>query len=159
MFSTLMNSGVDAIMQDHPIGPGLGKTSALQVIALNPGISQIELADIFGRDRSAQFRIIADLEKRGLIQREVDPNERRRHMLFVTPAGRRLIPGLEKIAHENERQVFAAISKEDYANLRRILATLWKRSVKDGRSAGLTLQRHPRTRYLSCSGKPDAPSV
>lgn len=132
MFSRYMNSGVDEIMEAHPVGPGQGKTSALQIIAHNPGISQIELSDIFGRDRSAQFRITADLEKRGLIRREADPGERRRQMLFVTDAGRKLVAGLEKIAHENEERVFSVLSPEDYATFRRILATLWKSTLQSG---------------------------
>lgn len=132
MFSRFMNSNVDELMATHPVGPGQGKTSALQVIARNPGISQIELSDIFGRDRSAQFRMTAELEKRGLIRREADPGERRRQMLFVTEAGQELIAGLEKIAHENEERVFSVLTPEDYATFRRILATLWKSTLDSG---------------------------
>lgn len=129
MFSRAMNSGVDELMADHPVGPGQGKTSALQVVVLNPGISQSELSDIFGHDRSAQFRIVQELERRGLIYRRTDPGQRRRHMLFATDAGKALVDGLEIIAHENEAVVFAALTPKEYETLRRLLVKLWKSTL------------------------------
>jgi DNA-binding MarR family transcriptional regulator len=132
MFSLEMNSGVNEIMKDHPIGPGQGKTSTLQVIVRNPGISQIELSDIFGRDRSAQFRIIQTLETQGFVRRETDPGERRRHMLFATPAGKALVAGLEKMARDNDARVFRALTPSEYAEFRRLLAKLWRSTLRAG---------------------------
>lgn len=69
LLSPIMSARVDRLMAAHPVGQGQGKTSTLQVIAKNPGISQMELSEIFGRDRSAQSRIVSDLERRNLIRR------------------------------------------------------------------------------------------
>ena len=132
MFSLAMNSGVNELMKDHPIGPGQGKTSTLQVIVRNPGISQIELSDIFGRDRSAQFRIIQTLEELGFVRRETDPGERRRHMLFATPAGKALVSGLEKMARDNDAKVFRALTPSEHAEFRRLLAKLWRSTLRSG---------------------------
>ncbi len=116
-----MGAQVDKMMASHPVGSGLGKTSTLQVVAKNPGISQMELSEIFGRDRSAQSRIVTDLERRGLIKREIDPTQRHRYKLYATQTGLDLVLGLEAMARENERQVFHALSAEEYETMRKLL--------------------------------------
>ncbi len=121
LLSPIMSGRIDKMMAAHPVGTGQGKTSTLQVIAKNPGISQMELSEIFGRDRSAQSRLVSDLERRGLIRREVDPTQRHRYNLYATETGSDLILGLEAMARENDRQIFHAISDEEYETMRRLL--------------------------------------
>lgn len=133
VLSPIMSAHVDALMASHPVGTGQGKTSALQVIARNPGISQMELSEIFGRDRSAQSRIVTDLERRGLIRREIDPTQRHRYKLYATDTGSDLIRGLEAMARENERQVFHAITPEEYETLRKLLLRVFRSHLDAGR--------------------------
>jgi DNA-binding MarR family transcriptional regulator len=121
VLSPIMSARIDKMMAAHPVGTGQGKTSTLQVIAKNPGISQMELSEIFGRDRSAQSRIVSDLERRKLIRREVDPTQRHRYKLYATDRGADLVLGLEAMARENERQIFHAISDQEYETIRKLL--------------------------------------
>jgi DNA-binding MarR family transcriptional regulator len=125
MFGQAHNAMVDETMQDNPIGPGMGKTSTLQIIGRNPGISQIEISEIFGRDRSAQLRIVSELERRGLVYRRIDPNERRRQMLFLTAEGESLVEGVDALTRKNEKAMFSALTPEEYAELRRLLRIVW----------------------------------
>lgn len=132
VLSPIMSAQVDRMMAAHPVGTGQGKTSALQVIAKNPGISQMELSEIFGRDRSAQSRIVSDLERRNLIRREIDPTQRHRYKLFATDTGMDLILGLEAMARENERQIFKAISAEEYETMRKLLLRVLRSHLGPG---------------------------
>ena len=52
------------------------------------GISQTELAACLGLDSSSLVRLIDLLERRGLIERHVDPSDRRARRLKVTELGR-----------------------------------------------------------------------
>ncbi|MCG8274118.1 MarR family transcriptional regulator [Aquamicrobium sp. NLF2-7] len=111
---TAAETTLDRRMRDHVLGPGKGKLSSLSVIANNPGISQVELARLFGRNRSTQFRIIRDLEKRGVVRSEVDPTERRRHNIHLTPLGEQLSSELDVIIGLLDEQVFSVLSESEY---------------------------------------------
>lgn len=132
VLSVIMSARVDKMMASHPVGVGTGKTSTLQVIAHNPGISQIEISEIFGRDRSIQSRLVTDLEHRGLIRREVDPTQRHRYKLYVTETGADLVFGLEAMARENEAFMFHAIDAKEYETLRKLLLRIMRSHLPDG---------------------------
>ncbi|MEV6065846.1 MarR family transcriptional regulator [Nocardia sp. NPDC052001] len=53
-------------------------------------ISQQEIADGLGIDRSEVVRLVDSLEKSGLVTRTRDPEDRRRYRLAMTTAGRKL---------------------------------------------------------------------
>jgi DNA-binding MarR family transcriptional regulator len=63
-------------------------------------------------------------EKLGLVQRAVDPDDRRVKRLRLTPEGTRTYKRLSTIAREFEAQVMAGISDAEQARLRRTLAKL-----------------------------------
>ncbi len=53
-----------------------------------------ELADREGVARPSVSRIVAALEERGYVRREVDPEDRRAALLECTPKGRKLLAEL-----------------------------------------------------------------
>lgn len=54
-------------------------------------ISQQQVADRINMDASDLVKLLDGLEQRGLIVRERAPDDRRRHVLTLTPAGRRAL--------------------------------------------------------------------
>jgi DNA-binding MarR family transcriptional regulator len=64
-----------------------GRYAVLQLIHDNPGISQTVLSRCIGSDKSTLTPILADLERRRLIIRDLDPNDRRGRRLALTAAG------------------------------------------------------------------------
>jgi len=63
-------------------------------------------------------------EKLGLVQREVDPDDRRVKRLRLTPEGTRVYKLLWTVAREFEARVMAGITDAEQARLRRTLAKL-----------------------------------
>lgn len=63
-------------------------------------------------------------EKLGLVQREVDPDDRRVKRLRLTPEGTRLYKHLSAEARVFEAHIFAGISEGEQARLRRTLAKI-----------------------------------
>ncbi|WP_199043203.1 MarR family winged helix-turn-helix transcriptional regulator [Glycomyces salinus] len=63
---------------------------ALHELDHRTGISQRELAERLGLEKSSVSRLVAGLESDGLLVRQRDPDNRRLYRLEITEAGRRL---------------------------------------------------------------------
>ncbi|MCK6211881.1 MarR family transcriptional regulator [Georgenia sp. EYE_87] len=64
--------------------------SVLDVLELRGGISQRELADELRLDPSQIVALVDSLERRGLVERRPNPQDRRQRTVVVTAAGRTL---------------------------------------------------------------------
>ncbi len=96
------------------------------------GLHQSELADRVVRDRHNMARIIAAMEKRGLIRREPDARDKRLLRVFLTRQGRELQVKLVPLAKEAVASAFSSVSRQDVEALSRlydrVLANLAKES-------------------------------
>jgi DNA-binding MarR family transcriptional regulator len=90
-----------------------GEFSTLALIVANPGIAQIELARVGGFDQTSLVGIIDDLERREWAVRYKHPDDRRRHRLEATPAGRKALDELLARALENERPAREALTPDE----------------------------------------------
>jgi DNA-binding MarR family transcriptional regulator len=77
----------------------------VQLAALNPGLTQAEIADALGTDRVSLIAIIDKLEARDLIRRERSVSDRRRQELQVTPEGRALLARGNALIKKHEAQI------------------------------------------------------
>lgn len=93
----------------------------LTVLARLPEASQQELCDELDLDRSTVADLVKRLERRGLIERHRDPNDRRRNRLLLTSAGMATLVELRPRAEEVEHVLTDGLSVEDRADLRRLL--------------------------------------
>src|ERR1700691_4369859 len=63
-------------------------------------IGQADLGRSTGVDRSDVVTVLGDLERLGLIKRSVDPTNKRRNIVTITPAGSRRLRTLDKLLDE-----------------------------------------------------------
>ena len=77
----------------------------LTLIAENPGITQTVLSRCSGRDKSTLTPALADLEKRGLVERRQDADDRRSYKLHLTTAGDALLAQLRRHADAHDREL------------------------------------------------------
>ena len=93
----------------------------------NGGVSQQELETALLIDANSVVLLLNELEAAGLSIRRRDPNDRRRHLVELTAAGRVAVDRAEKARESLEDAILADFSGEERATMKALL-----RRVLDG---------------------------
>jgi DNA-binding MarR family transcriptional regulator len=105
---------------------GLGVTRAqwkvLFRLERQPGLRQIELADMLDIEPITLSRIVDRLEEAGLVERGADPADRRAWRLHVTAKAQPLIAKLHEVADEMIAEAFAGLEPREIEITRKVLA-------------------------------------
>src|SRR5215469_14285462 len=107
--------------RSQDIGERPGRFATLTLIARNPGISQTELSQANGRDKSSLTPVIDDLARRGLIERKRTQNDRRTYRLMITPTGKKVLTMMTRCARRHERNLDSVIGERDRKRFIQIL--------------------------------------
>jgi len=83
-----------------------------------PGLRQVELADILDVEPITLCRIVDRLEEAGLVERQRDPADRRAWRLEVTEQSQPLIAKLRALADELMAEAFAGITDPELELMR-----------------------------------------
>ncbi len=97
---------------------------ALVAIVDNPGIDATRLSEIIDFDRATIGGVVDRLERKGLIQRVVNPQDKRSKVMRATPAGKALLDvSLPRVKRVQER-ILAPLSPEDRETFLRLIKTV-----------------------------------
>ena len=107
---------------ESQLGVRLKHFVVLSYLADREGIPQQELGDICGMDANNLVLVLNELEAAGLAQRRRDPQDRRRHIVEVTDAGRTAFERGERAREAVEDDVLGALDLDERQTLRRLLA-------------------------------------
>jgi MarR family transcriptional regulator for hemolysin len=112
---------------------GLGVTRAqwkvLFRLTRQPGMRQIELADMLDIEPITLSRIVDRLEEAGLVERVADPADRRAWRLHVTVKAQPLVEKLRAVADEMIADAFAGIDPQDIEITRQVLGRVRENAV------------------------------
>jgi DNA-binding MarR family transcriptional regulator len=96
--------------------------SVLRVIAANPGISQVRVAEALAIERARLVQMIDSLEAGGHVERTRSATDRRSHALRLTETGAVLVERTHGPLEAHQRNIVARIGARETEELRRILA-------------------------------------
>jgi len=109
------------LLQPGQAGPAytLSLSQAFTLHELDAGhpLSQRDLAARLRLDKSSVSRLVADMERDGLLVRERDPEDRRQYRLRLTDRGRRLHRTMASVAHGDYDRWVGAMTAEERAAL------------------------------------------
>ena len=86
--------------------------------------TQGTIADALNVDRSQLVGLLDTLEEQGLIERRRDPHDRRRHLVSLTPAGKRQLAAFRKLVRRVEDEVFSPLDDAERETLHGLLVRL-----------------------------------
>lgn len=113
-----------AALAGHDLTPS--HFAVLAAVSDGGALSQQQLADALDLDKSHMVGFIDHLERRGLVARERDPDDRRCYRIGISAAGERLLRTL----HEVDRRVQDEVLGELTADERKVLASLLARVLR-----------------------------
>lgn len=82
-----MNTLMQRAISDEEIGVPLGQLKILMYVSTHEGVNQQMICDRMNRVKPGVSRLVDGLEKKGLISRKEDKNDRRNKILQATPKG------------------------------------------------------------------------
>ena len=97
------------------IGLRLPQFGVLDFLLTNSQAVQTDLANHFAKDKSMMLRQLDEMERSGWIERQMDPNDRRRKNLVVTKAGHDAYRKAARLRHKAFAQVLEGVSEKDLA--------------------------------------------
>jgi MarR family transcriptional regulator, lower aerobic nicotinate degradation pathway regulator len=106
------------------VGLGAYDHAVLALLDEEPRETQATIADALGYDRSHLVGVLDDLEERGLIARRRDPDDRRRHLVTLTPAGTEALTRLRGIVGRIDDEFFEPLDAAERETLKDLLARL-----------------------------------
>ena len=103
----------------HPREFGL-----MTILAGRPGITQQDLAGLARIDPSSMVAVLDGLEERGLVERRVDTDDRRRRAVSLTGEGRATLEALQGEARKIHASFMEPLTEDERKQLNGLLRKL-----------------------------------
>ncbi|MBL7886318.1 MAG: MarR family transcriptional regulator [Flavobacterium sp.] len=85
----------------------------LKSLKENPNLNQAELAEKVFKDNASITRIIDLLVKSGYVEREINPNDRRKFNLNITSIGNKILTETHTIVLQNRKTALNGVAEKD----------------------------------------------
>jgi len=102
----------------------LDQCRVLAYLSRYEGLSQARLAEITDTDPMTLTRTLDRMQREGWVERRRDPNDRRAHNLYLTPAAGPLLEAMWKVADASRLQSLAGFSPAECIQFSGLLARM-----------------------------------
>jgi DNA-binding MarR family transcriptional regulator len=112
------------LIRQNGLELSLGQWIAMNALYHKEEMFQSEFVNEVFDDRPSVARMIASLEKKGLIIKEQDTFDKRKYRIRLTPEGLEIHHKLSDLILEHRKKMYKDLSKDDYLALKEILGKL-----------------------------------
>ena len=110
-----------AIERLEQVGFEIYDYSVLAILDEGVRATQATIADALTLDPSRLVALLDSLETRGLIERQRDPLDRRRHVVSITAEGKRALDRIREVIKQLEDEFFEPLDAKSRAQLHELL--------------------------------------
>ncbi|MBV6416445.1 MAG: Transcriptional regulator SlyA [Steroidobacteraceae bacterium] len=105
-------------------GVTLAQAKVLLRLTREPGMRQVELAEILEIAPMTLVRLLDQLVRAGHVERRPDPADRRAFRLYVTPAAKAVLARIERVARDVRGLALRGLPRAERAALVHALVTI-----------------------------------
>lgn len=117
-----INAQIGSVMT--PLGLSIRQYGLLLLLQDEGPQAQIVISQRVGLDRTSVMRTVDMLESRGLVRRDPDPTDRRKHSVALTDAGAELLSQTLTGVRQAEREVTGVLSEQEQELLLALLGRM-----------------------------------
>ena len=129
-----LNKAIHRRSTEEMLGMRLKAYMTLGHIRDHPGTTQQELETALVMDANSVVLILNELEARQFSVRRRDPQDRRRHLVEITPAGRRALEKADRAREALEDELLAPLSADERKNLHSLIERVLAAVLAESRS-------------------------
>jgi DNA-binding MarR family transcriptional regulator len=118
---TQLNKAIHRRSSEELLGMRVKPYIALGFIRDHPGVSQQELETAMFMDANGVVLLLNELESARYLIRRRDAQDRRRHIIELTTAGRHALERADKARETLEGEVLAVLSQEERTTLKKLM--------------------------------------
>jgi len=107
-----------------PLALSMRSYAVLAMVSGGSVRSQLEIAQGVGLDKTTLVATLDDLERRGLVARKPDPEDRRARIVSITCEGERLLAKAGELVRAMEREMLAQMTPAQVDSVRDALEAL-----------------------------------
>ena len=120
--------------------------TVLSAVEQNEGMSQTDLVNITGIDRSTLAEMIRRMIEKGLLDRERTESDQRANAVRIAAAGRKALRSARSASERVERTLLSGLSAADRTKFIRMLTTVVSQAEAENLNGGVERRRPRRPR-------------
>ena len=120
--------------------------TVLSAVEQNEGMSQTDLVNITGIDRSTLAEMIRRMIEKGLLDRERTESDQRANAVRIAAAGRKALRSARSASERVERTLLSGLSAADRPKFIRMLTTVVSQAEAENLNGGVERRRPRRPR-------------
>jgi DNA-binding MarR family transcriptional regulator len=123
--SAVLARNSDQILQEQ-LGIGFSQFKILLILQQKSGVQQKQIATALGQTEASISRQIRLLQDSSLLTSMVNPNNRRKHIIQLTPKGLKVVERAMQILNGYHAPVFARLNEKQQNQLVEMLSEIHK---------------------------------
>jgi len=134
--STVLGRVADSTLQEC-CGFGVSQFKILWMLHKHQeGVLQTTIANWLSQTEAAVSRQIGLLSEQGLIKKQVDPNNRRNHIIMLSPKGMKFAENAMEVLLKEYRPFFDVLSLSEQSELNKMLEKIFFAVIKKEHKEG-----------------------